>query len=80
MLKLALAPVLLVIACLFAGMYGVVHNQISYTVSHEYFTQFKFYQFGIEHVPNRFGVAVVGWNAAWWMGIVIGMSLFPWDL
>jgi hypothetical protein len=78
--KLVLTPVLLVIACLFAGMYGVVHNQISYTVSPEYFTQFKFHQFGIEHVPNRFGAAVVGWNAAWWMGIVIGIVLIPMGL
>lgn len=78
MTKLALIPVLLVIACLFAGIYGAVHNQISYTVAPEYFTQFKFYQFHIsDHIPHRIGAAIVGWNAAWWMGIVIGIILIP---
>lgn len=78
MIKLVLIPVLLIIACLIAGVYGVVHNQISYTVAPEYFTQFKFYQFQIdEDIPERIGAAIVGWNAAWWMGIVIGIVLIP---
>jgi len=78
MTKLALIPVLFIIACLFAGIYGAVHNQISYTVAPEYFTQFKFHQFHVgENVPQRFGAAIVGWNAAWWMGIVIGIVLIP---
>lgn len=78
MIKLVLIPVLLIIACLIAGVYGAVHNQISYTVAPEYFTQFKFYQFQIdEDIPERIGAAIVGWNAAWWMGIVIGIVLIP---
>ena len=44
--KLIVYGLLVVIAVLFAGLYGVVHNQISYTVSPEYFTKFKFRQFG----------------------------------
>ena len=81
MVKLALVPLLFLIACLFAGIYGAVHNQISYTVSPEYFTQFKFHQFRIsESIPDRIGAAIVGWNAAWWMGIVIGMILIPFGL
>lgn len=78
MIKIALVPLLFLIACLFAGIYGAVHNQISYTVSPEYFTQFKFHQFRInESIPDRLGAAIVGWNAAWWMGIVIGTVLIP---
>ncbi len=78
MVKLALIPVLFAIACLFAGIYGAVHNQISYTVAPEYFTQFKFHQFRIaESTPDRVGAAMVGWNAAWRMGIVIGLILIP---
>jgi len=81
MVKLALVPVLFVLACLLAGIYGAVHNQISYTVSPEYFTQFKFYQFRIDDsMPERIGAAIVGWNAAWWMGIVIGIVLIPFGL
>jgi len=45
---------------------------ISYTVSPEYFTQFKFHQFGIlRSIPDRLGAAIVGWQAAWWMGIFL---------
>lgn len=78
MIKVALIPVLFLIACLFAGAYGMLHNQISYTVSPEYFTQFKFHQFGISgDTPERVGAAIVGWHAAWWMGIVIGIILIP---
>jgi hypothetical protein len=78
MKKLALMPILFVIACLFAGVYGAVHNQVSYTASPEYFTKFKFEQFDIpENYPERVGAAVVGWLAAWWMGIVIGAVLIP---
>ena len=78
MVKLLLVPVLFVYACVFAGGYGAVHNQISYTVAPEYFTQFKFHQFGIDDsVPDRTGAAIVGWHAAWWMGIGIGIVLIP---
>ncbi|QEG41014.1 hypothetical protein [Roseimaritima ulvae] len=81
MVKLGLVPLLFVIACLLAGLYGAVHNQISYTVSPEYFTQFKFQQFRIDNgIPERVGAAIVGWNAAWWMGIVIGTILIPFGL
>ena len=79
MKKLLLVPVLFAIACLFSGTYGALHNQISYTVSPEYFTQFKFYQFQLtgSMLPDRLNAAIVGWNAAWWMGIVIGLILIP---
>jgi|688.fasta_scaffold658023_1 hypothetical protein len=81
MVKLALTPLLFVIACLFAGIYGAVHNQISYTVAPEYFTQFKFHQFRInDGTPDRIGAAIVGWNAAWWMGIVVGIIIIPFGL
>lgn len=79
MKKLVFIPVLLAIACLFSGTYGAVHNQISYTISPEYFTQFKFHQFQLTDspLPNRLNAGIVGWNAAWWMGIIIGLILIP---
>jgi len=78
MKKLLLMPLLLALGCLVAGLYGACHNQISYTVSPEYFTQFKFEQFGLgSEFPPRLGAAIVGWQASWWMGIVIGVVLLP---
>ena len=76
-LKLLLIPLLLLIACLIAGLYGAMHNQISYTVSPDYFHQFKFIQFGLIHFQDRTGAAFVGWYASWWMGIIIGIVLVP---
>jgi hypothetical protein len=71
--KIAMVPVLMVAACLVAGLYGSAHNQISYTVSPDYFHAYKFIQFDIpEHLRNRVGAGIVGWHASWWMGILIG--------
>jgi hypothetical protein len=61
-----------------AGIYGFLHDQISYTVSPEYFTHLKFIQFNIpESLHNRLGAGLVGIKATWWMGIVIGIILIP---
>lgn len=78
LIRLLLVPILFVYACVFAGGYGAFHNQISFTVSPEYFTQFKFPQFDInDSVSERSGAAIVGCLASWWMGIVIGAVLIP---
>src|SRR5262245_14144721 len=76
MSKLALIPPLLVAACLIAGLYGAIHNQISYTVSLDYFHAFKFVQFRVPgELQGRAGAALVGWGASWWMGLVIGLPV-----
>lgn len=66
------------IAILVAGVYGILHDQITYSISPEYFTKFKYKQFGFE--PEWFGghratVAVIGFLATWWMGLLIGIPL-----
>jgi len=66
---------LFVLAMLIAGIFGVVHDQVSFTVSSEYFTKFKFRQFGFldPAVPERVRVAMIGFLASWYMGIPIGL-------
>lgn len=66
------------IAILTAGIYGIIHDQITYSISPEYFTKFKYKQFGFE--PEWFGghrqtVAAIGFLATWWMGLFIGIPL-----
>lgn len=66
------------ISAILAGLYGIVHDQVTYTISTEYFTKFKYVQLGIE--PSWFGghrqtVAVIGFLATWWTGIIIGIGL-----
>ena len=51
---------------LIAGLYGALHDQLSFTIAPEYFTRFKYDQFGFE--PAWFGghrptVAVIGFLA-----------------
>ena len=60
-----------------AGIYGAMHNQISYTVSPAYFTKFKFQQFGLTDasVPERVRASIVGFLASWWMGFPIGLLI-----
>ena len=71
---------ILFIAPLIAGLYGVLHDEITYTLSYEYYTKFKFYQFRLAFIgdeailPNpRSYVALVGFMATWWTGLIIGL-------
>ncbi|XAM00785.1 hypothetical protein OT109_05205 [Phycisphaeraceae bacterium D3-23] len=74
--KLLLMPVLLAVACVMAGVYGMGHDQLSYAVSPEYFHHLKFDQFRIDPARhNRIGAAMVGWSATWWMGLLVGPPL-----
>jgi hypothetical protein len=74
--KLALFPLLLLAGCVVAGLYGALHDQISYTVSPDYYFHFKFIRFHIpEGMQNRVGAAIVGWEATWWMGLFIGVPV-----
>ena len=68
---------LLFLAVIIAGGFGIVHNQISYTISPDYFLKFKFIQFQLDwayKVP-RLGASVVGFLASWWMGVLICLPL-----
>lgn len=73
---------ILLFSPLIGGLYGILHDQITFTISPEYYTKFKFYQFGLapteqEWVPNniRAYIAFVGFLATWWVGIIIGTTL-----
>lgn len=75
--KLGIYLLMLVLAAVVAGIYGMLHDQISYTFSNEYFTQFKFKQFGIPWANEtpRLGAAYVGALATWWVGILVFIIL-----
>jgi hypothetical protein len=67
-----------IVAIIISGLYGIIHNQITFTISNEYFTHFKFIQ---QQLPEyytrhaRLGASIVGWSSTWWMGIIIGLIL-----
>ena len=62
-------------AVIAAGFFGIVHDEVSYTVSSEYFTKCKFIQFHLldTEIPERIRAAAVGFRASWWMGLPIGL-------
>lgn len=68
------------LSILIAGLYGVIHDQITCTISPEYYAEFKFHQFGLYDefdglVPLRTGATIVGFMATWWVGIPVGVIL-----
>lgn len=74
--KLGILIIIILLTPIIAGLYGVIHDQISFTISNEYYTKFKFDQFGVgPAVPYRLGVSYVGWMATWWMGVPLGVIL-----
>ncbi|MEM8859405.1 MAG: signal peptide-containing protein [Chloroflexota bacterium] len=75
--KISVYVLLVGLSAIIGGIYGVLHDQISYTFSPEYFTQLKFEQFGLlwAYDSPRLGAAVVGWMATWWMGVIVSIFL-----
>jgi len=78
MKKLGVLVLTVLVSTLLGGVYGILHDQITYSISNEYFTKFKYAQFGFE--PAWFGgdrptVAVIGFLATWWVGLFIGTML-----
>ncbi len=74
-IRLALLPAMFGFAALggiLGGVYGIIHDQVTYSISDEYFTRFKFAQF---HWVNfglspRVFVAEIGFLASWWAGFI----------
>jgi len=84
MKKIAILPIVIILSCLIGGLYGILHDFLTYYISPEYYTKFKFIQFGLVfdyHNAELYRtypflpVALVGWMATWWMGLIIGTIL-----
>jgi hypothetical protein len=70
-------PAMLAIAsvgALIASAFGIVHDQLTYTLSPEYFTRLKFQQFAWANTgwPPRVFVGQIGLLASWWVGLIGG--------
>ena len=65
------------IGAVIAGVYGVLHDQITYAISPEYFTHMKFKQFHYADVGlgDRVFVATIGFLAASCVGLIIAWFL-----
>lgn len=65
------------IGALIAGVYGALHDQVTYTISEEYFTKAKFAQFAWADpgIGPRGFAGIVGILASWWVGAIAGWLL-----
>jgi hypothetical protein len=80
--RIALAdvpPMILValIGGVIAGLYGIIHDQITYSISPEYFTKLKFEQFRYADLGlgDRVFVSTIGFLATWWVGFIAAWFL-----
>lgn len=75
--KLPVLVLLVGLAALAAALFGALHNQLSYSVGPSYFEALKFPQFDIPpDTAPRIGAAIVGLQASWWMGVLVGLPAF----
>ncbi|WP_271785384.1 hypothetical protein [Aquimarina algiphila] len=61
--KIGILILTLITLPLIAGVYGILHDQISFSISPEYFTKFKFPQFQIGFMGQnqpRLSASIVG--------------------
>ncbi len=65
---------------LVAGFYGIFHDQITFTISNEYFSKLKYQQFGYLNFvdSDRLKVSMIGFLATWWVGLFLGWFLARW--
>lgn len=61
-----------------AGLFGIIHDQVTFSICPEYFTKFKYRQFNFkaeDFGSDRLTVAAIGFLATWWVGMFIGIVL-----
>ena len=76
MKKIGILLLTIIISTVLAALYGAIHDQVTYSISSEYFTVFKFDQFGFLEWGNnnpRLTTALIGVLATWWVGLYIGI-------
>lgn len=69
----------LLLLSIIAGLYGIVHDIITYHISSEYFTRYTFIElgltdaFGQPEISEYVYLAITGWMTTWWMGLIAGI-------
>ena len=75
-MRISIFVFLILSAVLLAGFYGALFDQITYTVSNEFFTKMRFHQHGVKgNVNERWEVAKIGFENTWKVGLILGTFL-----
>lgn len=67
---------IIILSIVIASLFGAIHNQISYSVSSEFFRNFLFGQFGIDELNihnDRLAASIVGIIGSYWVGLILGI-------
>lgn len=65
--------ILIVMAALAGGIYGALYDQLTYTISPEFFTKFRFGRFNLDpDMDERMAAALIGLLNTWKTGLVLG--------
>ena len=74
-----LGPMFIVafVGAIIAGCYGVLHDQVTYSIGSEYFTKLKFKQFHFANfgLGDRVFAGCIGFLATWWVGFIVAWFL-----
>lgn len=68
----------ILLCCVIAGIYGILYNQFTYTISPEYYSLHLFREYNTdpaEYGSERLAAAVVGFKSSWGTGLLIGCGL-----
>jgi hypothetical protein len=65
----------IIISPVIAGLMGILVDELCYYISPEFFTKFRFIQFGFKASAGAMEVALIGWNNSWLLGILIGIPI-----
>ena len=69
------------LSCVIAGAYGIINDYFLFKFCPEFFTEFKFVEYGVTDGitknggDNSLNIIKVGLMASWWMGLIIGSIL-----
>jgi hypothetical protein len=82
MRKFGIYLLFVAVAIVIASLYGVAHHQITFSVSPEYYTKFKFIQTNLadtlaaQHMTQpRSAVVIAGVKTSWAIGAIVGAIL-----
>ena len=67
---------IIIFSTLIAILFGICHNQISFSISNELFQKYFFFQFGTSewNITNpRINAAIVGFLGTYWLGFYFGL-------
>ncbi|MBS1603376.1 MAG: hypothetical protein JST42_11955 [Bacteroidetes bacterium] len=82
MRKFAVFLLVICVAIVIASLYGIGHDQVTYGISPEYYTRYKFIQFNLadsgaaRHMTQpRSAVVMTGVKSTWMIGLAAGVAL-----